>query len=134
MANVINRTTVKALIEKDGKVLILKDEKGVWELPGGKIDNSESEEETLRRELNEELGIENAKIGQKIHTFDFEVNFKDTLFQFHAIVRLCEIDEQSLVISPEHSEIKWIEIEDIKNYKMREGYAEAVAKYQKEYL
>lgn len=54
-------TSVKALINREGKFLILKEElhKGdVWDLPGGKIEYGESPEEALRREVKEELDLE----------------------------------------------------------------------------
>lgn len=49
---------VKAIVRTDGRYLILRKEKdGVsyWDLPGGRIDGSETPLETLERELTEEL-------------------------------------------------------------------------------
>ena len=51
-----------ALIDSDGRVLLSerpagKQLAGLWEFPGGKIEAGERPEETLIRELNEELGI-----------------------------------------------------------------------------
>lgn len=51
-----------ALIDPDGRVLIAqrpvgRPMAGLWEFPGGKVENGERPEETLIRELKEELGI-----------------------------------------------------------------------------
>lgn len=51
-----------ALIDSDGRVLLAerpagKSMAGLWEFPGGKIETGERPEQSLIRELNEELGI-----------------------------------------------------------------------------
>lgn len=51
-----------ALIDTDGRVLLAqrpegKAMAGLWEFPGGKIEPGERPEQSLIRELNEELGI-----------------------------------------------------------------------------
>lgn len=52
-----------ALVDADGRVLLAqrpegKSMAGLWEFPGGKVEPGENPEDTLIRELHEELGIE----------------------------------------------------------------------------
>jgi 8-oxo-dGTP diphosphatase len=64
------KRVVAALIFKDGKVLVCQRTRHQtmplkWEFPGGKIEDGEQPRDALRRELDEELGID-AKIGQEV--------------------------------------------------------------------
>ena len=52
-----------ALIDRDGRVLLAqrpegKSMAGLWEFPGGKVEEGERPEQALIRELHEELGID----------------------------------------------------------------------------
>jgi 8-oxo-dGTP diphosphatase len=64
------KQVVAALIFKDGKVLVCQRTRHQtmplkWEFPGGKIETGEQPRDALRRELDEELGIE-AHIGEEV--------------------------------------------------------------------
>src|SRR5215471_18991627 len=72
-ANTVSRSAkqvVAALILRDGKILVCQRTKHQvmplkWEFPGGKIEEGEQPREALRRELEEELGID-ATIGDEV--------------------------------------------------------------------
>jgi 8-oxo-dGTP diphosphatase len=64
------KRVVAALIFRDGKVLVCQRTRHQtmplkWEFPGGKIEEGEQPRDALRRELDEELGIE-ARIGEEV--------------------------------------------------------------------
>jgi len=64
------KRVVAALIVKDGKMLVCQRTRHQtmplkWEFPGGKIEDGEQPQHALRRELEEELGID-AQIGEEV--------------------------------------------------------------------
>jgi 8-oxo-dGTP diphosphatase len=64
------KRVVAALILNDGKILVCQRTKHQtmplkWEFPGGKIEEGEQPQDALRRELEEELGID-ATIGDEV--------------------------------------------------------------------
>jgi 8-oxo-dGTP pyrophosphatase MutT (NUDIX family) len=55
-----------------GEVILLENERGEWELPGGRIEPGESEQTCLAREIAEELGAE-VVLGVHLDRYRFEV-------------------------------------------------------------
>ena len=114
------KTTIKiskiqvsaAVIFKQGRVYIQQRKTqglmgGLWEFPGGKMETGETEEECLRREIKEELGI-NVRIGDKIMTHRHSyTRFRVTLHVFQ-----CQIHSGKL--SPiECDDWKWVKPEEL---------------------
>ena len=51
--------TIKGLyFDSQGKVLLVQEDSGVWDLPGGRIEHGEAFHDTLRRECQEEMGLD----------------------------------------------------------------------------
>ena len=82
-----------------------------WEFPGGKIEPGETDEECLRREIQEELGLD-ARIGTLIH-----VNHASPTFEL-AVYNAQLEDEDGELQLREHEEFRWVKPEELKAYDM----------------
>jgi ADP-ribose pyrophosphatase YjhB (NUDIX family) len=65
--NTFYRVSVKALIKDEkGRVLVIKEDQDTWSLPGGGLDFGEEAVDGLKRELKEELGVDDANVKDVI--------------------------------------------------------------------
>lgn len=75
--NTFYRVSVKALIKNTkGHILVVKENQDTWSLPGGGLDHGEMPEDGVRRELKEELDIDDAKVKGIRRTLTFELSEK----------------------------------------------------------
>lgn len=128
----IQQISVKGIIARDNKVLVLKTAgRGNYELPGGRMDFGETVEQALKREMKEELGWNDITIGDMINVW----TFRDTRrrVDYHFVILDFEIfsRDREIKISPEHTQYKWIGPEDLESLDMREGHKRSLKKYFK---
>ena len=65
-------TSIKGVLLLEGRVVLVKNPRNEWELPGGRADEGETHAQTLAREVAEELSVEVA-VGEPIDSYLFEV-------------------------------------------------------------
>ncbi len=108
-----------ALIDADGRALIAqrpagKPMAGLWEFPGGKVEADERPEQTLIRELNEELGITVNEACLAPLTFASH-GYAD----FHLLMPLYVCRRwDGLVTAREHQALAWVRPNRLKDYPM----------------
>jgi len=108
-----------ALIDPDGRVLVTrrppgKPMAGLWEFPGGKIEPSERPEDSLIRELKEELDIDVQESCLAPLTFA-----SHTYEDFHLLMPLYVCRRwEGTVAAREGQEIKWVRPRQLKDYAM----------------
>jgi 8-oxo-dGTP pyrophosphatase MutT (NUDIX family) len=54
----MHSVSIKGVLFVEGKVVLLRNERNEWELPGGRMDSGETHQQTLVREFREELSID----------------------------------------------------------------------------
>lgn len=104
-----------AIIQSKGKILIARRPFGdkladKWEFPGGKVEQGETPEECLRREIKEELNIE-IMVGDYFATSIYTYPDKTIQLEAYWCTWLSgEIEFHS------HDAIKWVDIDSLKDY------------------
>ena len=108
-----------ALIDADGRVLIAKRPEGkalagLWEFPGGKVEPAERPEQTLIRELDEELGITVKEACLAPLTFA-----SHAYPEFHLLMPLWVCRRwDGLVTAREHAGLAWVRPNRLRDYPM----------------
>jgi 8-oxo-dGTP pyrophosphatase MutT (NUDIX family) len=115
--------TVKGVLIRGGKVVLLRNERDEWELPGGKLELSESPTVCLAREIAEELRL----------TIEPQTILDSWVYSIvpgvHVLVLTYGCLESSrgeAVLSDEHKELKWFPLAEVDSLRMPEGYKASI--------
>jgi 8-oxo-dGTP diphosphatase len=108
------------ILTKDGKVLIARRKPGKhmggkWEFPGGKIEEGESPEQSLSRELEEELDLR-ARVGQLLCRVPYE---GDGISLELMVYRVDDFDGTPVL--REHQEIRWVAPRELRSYELADS-------------
>ena len=109
-------TVVLGIVRKNGKILIGKKQEGYhpmnlsgkWHIIGGKVEENETEEEAIKREIKEETGLE-IKILEKVGEKMVDVEGK----KIKIVTFVCEAKEGKPVAKSDLVDIKWVEVNDL---------------------
>ena len=104
------------IIVHNGKILIAqrrhdKTCANLWEFPGGKIEQGETMQQCLQRELMEELNL-SITVGNYFMTSTFAYDFG--VVELHAYFATSESEDVSF--HPDHEDVRWVSLADIDNY------------------
>jgi 8-oxo-dGTP pyrophosphatase MutT (NUDIX family) len=108
---------IKGVIIRDDKVLLLranggKGRRDIWEAPGGRIDGDETMQQTLERELHEELAnITDIRIGGILHATRLPWIIDGTNSLTLVFFRVSAEFDGDPVISDEHTDWQWCTLE-----------------------
>ena len=117
-----------AMLDADGRVLLArrpegKPMAGLWEFPGGKVEDGETPEAALDRELKEELGVDIcvpclAPLSFASHAYD----------DFHLFMPLYALRKwDGIVQAREGQELAWVRPERLRDYPLPPADAPLVA-------
>ena len=111
--NCFYRVSAKALILDDTrqKFLVVREDKGGWDLPGGGIDWGETTQDCLKREITEEMGLVMADINAS-PSYVLIGHHKNSTWIMGLV---CEVKVKDLnfIPTPECREIKFISPDEV---------------------
>lgn len=125
-----NIRVVGAMLEKDtGRYLITQRRPSgslplLWEFPGGRVEDNETEEQALARELREEMGIEvvvKERVALTRHNY--------TLYDIDFSVYRCTLRDPNTVIQNVRvHDHRWVTLAEMGNYQFPDADAKTLNK------
>jgi len=114
------------IIERDRKFVLLKGKTEAsptgyfWSIPAGKLEEGETPQEALRREIYEETGIK-LKVFEKIRVFNIRLNrIGGYDFTYH-LYRTSVSRDTEVKLSREHEDHKWVDKEEALTMDLEHG-------------
>lgn len=118
--------SVKGVVIRDGAVVLLRNEREEWELPGGKLQPSESPPLCVAREIEEELQLTiqpDSLLDSWIYTI---------VPGIHVLILTygcSETSEGQAVLSDEHTQLRWFPLAEVDSLRMPDGYKASIRRW-----
>lgn len=120
MAHKLFHVGIKGLIfNKSGQLLLLKtiawkDIPAYWDLPGGRIEDNQTVEEALRREIKEEVGVNQISdasfVSSCISNIEIPVSDTEKVGLVLMAYKVTIPEESVITLSDEHTAYKWTDL------------------------
>ena len=121
------------IVDKDGKILIGQRPEGkalagLWEFPGGKIEDGESIEQCIKREIFEELNVQ-CEVGEFLLTVSRSYEHGD----FQLMVYLAKIIDVENLKANVHQNLRWVTANEMNNYEFPPADVEIIEYLQNKF-
>lgn len=123
--------------EESGKILLLKRTSkadfsgGIWEDITGRMKQFEEPNEALKREIQEECGLE-VEIVKPINVFHLFRGEKNAENELVGIIFWCKAQSETVTLSGEHTEYKWVTPAEALSVVEHPGVTEDIKAFLKE--
>jgi 8-oxo-dGTP pyrophosphatase MutT (NUDIX family) len=115
--------SIKGVCVRDGQVLLLRNERDEWELPGGKLELGEDPVDCLRREIAEETAWA-VTVGPILDAWQYHIHDDvDVLIVTYG----CFVDaDEPVQVSGEHKEARLVDHVEVATLPMPPGYRRSI--------
>ncbi len=115
--------SIKGVVLQHGKVLLLRNERDEWELPGGKLERGEDPPARLRQEISEECGWA-ASVGPILDSWQYHISDGVDVLIVTYGAEVATSDPPQL--SHEHKQAGLFGEDDVEALRMPDGYKRSI--------
>jgi|SRR5688572_8756349 8-oxo-dGTP pyrophosphatase MutT (NUDIX family) len=118
--------SIKGVVFRDDRAILLRNERDEWELPGGKLDAGESPAQCCAREILEELALV-VSVDRLLDCWVYDIlgRVKVLIVTYGCLLEA----PGSIAISAEHKEVGFFRIGELDRLPMPEGYRASVRRW-----
>jgi 8-oxo-dGTP pyrophosphatase MutT (NUDIX family) len=118
--------SVKGVVLRGDTVILVKNRRDEWELPGGKLERSEEPAACVTREIEEELRL-SISPDQLLDAWVYTIGPGTAVL---VVSYGCtETSMRDAVLSDEHTEFDWIPLGDVETLRMPAGYKSSIRRW-----